>query len=157
VHRKKIERAYRISKYIVYRETLVDYKEKFWSFLGSFIGIGLIAFIQSEYLSEHENLFLIGSFGASSVLVFGSIQSPLAQPRNLIGWSYCKCYHRCNYLSIITQHYLADCTFICLAFNHCYAIYKNYASTRWCYSINCSNRYRTNKITWLFVCCFSCF
>ncbi len=30
-------------------------------------------------------MFLIGSFGASSVLVFGAIQSPLAQPRNLIG------------------------------------------------------------------------
>lgn len=30
-------------------------------------------------------MFLIGSFGASSVLVFGAIQSPLAQPRNVIG------------------------------------------------------------------------
>ena len=29
--------------------------------------------------------FLIGSFGASAVLVYGAIQSPLAQPRNLIG------------------------------------------------------------------------
>lgn len=85
MHRKRIERAYRISKYIVYKETLVDYKEKFWSFLGSFLGIGLIAIIQSGYMSEYENLFLIGSFGASSVLVFGSIQSPLAQPRNLLG------------------------------------------------------------------------
>lgn len=28
---------------------------------------------------------MIGSFGASSVLIFGIIQSPLAQPRNLIG------------------------------------------------------------------------
>lgn len=36
-------------------------------------------------LTVNENIFLIGSFGASSVLVFGAIQSPLAQPRNLIG------------------------------------------------------------------------
>jgi CBS-domain-containing membrane protein len=28
---------------------------------------------------------LIGSFGASSVLIYGAINSPLAQPRNLIG------------------------------------------------------------------------
>ena len=28
---------------------------------------------------------LIGSFGASAVLVYGAIKSPLAQPRNLIG------------------------------------------------------------------------
>lgn len=34
----------------------------------------------------HDNtLLLIGSFGASSVLIYGAIQSPLAQPRNLIG------------------------------------------------------------------------
>lgn len=85
VVRKQINRTFRISKYVVYKETLVDYKEKFWSFLGSFFGIGLIAFIQSVYLSENDNLFLIGSFGASSVLVYGVIQSPLAQPRNLIG------------------------------------------------------------------------
>lgn len=82
---KKIRRSYRISKYIIYKETLVDYREKFWSFLGSFTGIGLIAFIQSTYLTELENVFLIGSFGASSVLIYGAIQSPLAQPRNLIG------------------------------------------------------------------------
>jgi CBS-domain-containing membrane protein len=56
----------------------------FWSFLGSFVGIGSIAFIQSLYLDDTSNLFLIGSFGASSVLIYGAIHSPLAQPRNLI-------------------------------------------------------------------------
>lgn len=82
---KQLKRTYRISKYIVYKETLVDYKEKFWSFLGSFFGIGLIALIQSTYLFQNDNLFLIGSFGASGVLIYGVIQSPLSQPRNLIG------------------------------------------------------------------------
>ncbi len=82
---KKIKRGYRISKYIIYKETLVDYKELFWSFLGSFIGIGCIAFTQSFFLSDLENIFLIGSFGATSVLIYGAINSPLAQPRNLIG------------------------------------------------------------------------
>jgi CBS-domain-containing membrane protein len=28
---------------------------------------------------------VIGSFGASAVLIYGAIKSPLAQPRNLIG------------------------------------------------------------------------
>lgn len=83
--RNKIHRTSRISKYVAYKETLVNYKEKFWSFLGSFLGLGIIAFIQSFYFNEHENFFLIGSFGASSVLIYGVIQSPLAQPRNLIG------------------------------------------------------------------------
>lgn len=83
--RKQLKRTYRRSRYVLYKETMVDYREKFWSFLGSFCGIGLIAWIQSIYLPQNDNLFLIGSFGASSVLVYGAIQSPLAQPRNLIG------------------------------------------------------------------------
>ncbi|WP_394336393.1 HPP family protein [Flavobacterium pallidum] len=70
---------------MIYRETLVDGREHFWSFLGAFFGIGLIAFLQGFMLSKAENVFLIGSFGASGVLIYGAIQSPLAQPRNLIG------------------------------------------------------------------------
>lgn len=80
-----IKRTFRISKYVIYQETLVDYREHFLSFLGAFFGIGIIAFIQSHSLAATENIFLIGSFGASSVLIYGAIQSPLAQPRNLIG------------------------------------------------------------------------
>lgn len=83
--RKRIKRGLRVSRYIIYKETLVDHKEHFWSFVGAFIGIGLIAFFQSHVLTKEENIFLIGSFGASSVLIYGAIQSPLAQPRNLIG------------------------------------------------------------------------
>ena len=83
--KRRIKRSLRVSKYIIYKETLVDFKEHFWSFVGAFVGIGLIAFSQSEMLQREENVFLIGSFGASSVLIYGAIQSPLAQPRNLIG------------------------------------------------------------------------
>lgn len=83
--KQKIKRSVRVSRYVIYRETLVDYKEKFWSFIGAFFGIGLVAVTQSSFLPEVESLFLIGSFGASSVLIYGEIQSPLAQPRNLIG------------------------------------------------------------------------
>lgn len=83
--RKRIKRGLRISRYVIYKETLIDYHEHIWSFIGAFVGIALIALLQSQLLTRMENIFLIGSFGASSVLVFGSIQSPLAQPRNLIG------------------------------------------------------------------------
>lgn len=81
----KAQRNYRISRYIFYRETLVDLREHLFSFLGAFFGIGLIGFLQSYFLLELENVLLIGSFGASSVLVYGAVDSPLAQPRNLIG------------------------------------------------------------------------
>lgn len=83
--KRKIERQFRKYRYVMYRETLIDHREHFWSFVGAFVGIGIIAYIQSLHLPSLENVFLIGSFGASSVLVYGAIQSPLAQPRNLIG------------------------------------------------------------------------
>lgn len=82
---QKIKRSYRKTRYILYKETLVDYKEHFWAFVGSFVGIGVIAWLQSTTLAHSDVVYLIGSFGASSVLVYGVIQSPLAQPRNLIG------------------------------------------------------------------------
>ena len=74
-----------MTRYVIYRETLVDTKEHFYSFVGSFIGIATLAFIQSKTLADIDSIFLIGSFGASSVLIFGAVQSPLAQPRNLVG------------------------------------------------------------------------
>jgi CBS domain-containing membrane protein len=83
--KRKIKRGLRISRYVVYKETLIDHREHFSSFVGSLMGIGIIAFIQNHFLEANDNLFLIGSFGASSVLVYGVIQSPMAQPRNLIG------------------------------------------------------------------------
>jgi CBS-domain-containing membrane protein len=46
-------------------------------------------FFFSLYLSiclfSHNLSFLIGSFGASAVLIYGAPNSPLAQPRNVIG------------------------------------------------------------------------
>lgn len=81
----KFKRGYRKTRYIFYKETLINYKEQFWSFLGSFIGIGLIAYSQSQQFLQQDIVYLIGSFGASSVLVYGIIESPFSQPRNLIG------------------------------------------------------------------------
>ncbi|MBA0883724.1 HPP family protein [Flavobacterium undicola] len=81
----KIKRSYRKTRYVLYKETLIDFKEHFWSFIGSFVGIGLIAYSQSQQFSHQDVVYLIGSFGASSVLVYGIIESPFSQPRNLIG------------------------------------------------------------------------
>lgn len=83
--KNKLKRGLRMTRYVIYRETLVDTREHLYSFIGSFMGIAIIAFIQSKTLANIDNVFLIGSFGASSVLIFGAIQSPLAQPRNLVG------------------------------------------------------------------------
>jgi CBS domain-containing membrane protein len=80
-----IKRGYRKIRYVMYRETLIDKREHFFTFLGAFAGIALIGFLNAKILPPDINIFLIGSFGASAVLVYGLINSPLAQPRNLIG------------------------------------------------------------------------
>jgi CBS-domain-containing membrane protein len=59
--------------------------ELLWSWFGAMIGIGLCAYLSARYFEPRDLSLLIGSFGASAVLVYGAIKSPLAQPRNLIG------------------------------------------------------------------------
>ena len=83
--KKKIRRTYRVAKYVVYRQTILEPIDHLWTFIGAFMGIGLIGIIQNNAFSYVDNVFLIGSFGASAVLVFGATNSPLAQPRNLVG------------------------------------------------------------------------
>ena len=52
-----------------------------WSFLSGTLAI--LAICEITTLVGHP--LLIGSFGASAVLLFGATGSPLAQPRNLVG------------------------------------------------------------------------
>lgn len=63
----------------------VGLTEVLWSWLGSFLGLAAISLIHYKILDETSLLMIIGSFGASAVLIYGAIRSPLAQPRNLIG------------------------------------------------------------------------
>jgi len=82
--KRKVKRHIFKARRIIYQETLVDFQEHLWTFIGAFLGIAVIGWLNSN-LAPIDNLFLIGSFGASSVLIYGIINSPLAQPRNLIG------------------------------------------------------------------------
>ena len=81
-NKKKGYKSIRKARYVLYKETLVDAKEHLWTFIGSFFGIGLIALTQAQSLDKLENIFLIGSFGASSVLIYGR-------------WTSCFGFHRC--------------------------------------------------------------
>lgn len=63
----------------------VSYAEVAWSWIGSFLGISAVALLHYHVLDHSGLLMIIGSFGASAVLIYGAIRSPLAQPRNLIG------------------------------------------------------------------------
>jgi len=59
--------------------------EVFWSWVGAALGIGLLAWLGARYFAPYDLPLMIGSFGASAVLLYGAPRSPLAQPRNLVG------------------------------------------------------------------------
>lgn len=63
----------------------VSAREILLSWMGSFLGIASVAFVNFQFLDGSDLVMIIGSFGASAVLVYGAIKSPLAQPRNLLG------------------------------------------------------------------------
>lgn len=64
---------------------LVSAREVFWSWLGSFLGIAAVALVNQHWLDGTDLILIIGSFGATAVLIYGAVRSPLAQPRNLLG------------------------------------------------------------------------
>lgn len=63
----------------------VSVSEILLSWSGSFLGIAAVALLNFQLLDGSGLVMIIGSFGASAVLIYGAIRSPLAQPRNLIG------------------------------------------------------------------------
>lgn len=63
----------------------VSFSEIAWSWMGAFLGITAVAYLNYNVIEGTDFVMVIGSFGASAVLIYGAIKSPLAQPRNLIG------------------------------------------------------------------------
>jgi CBS-domain-containing membrane protein len=59
--------------------------EVLWSWIGSFVGIAAVSLIHYKLLDQTGLMMILGSFGASAVLIYGAVRSPLAQPRNLLG------------------------------------------------------------------------
>jgi len=63
----------------------VNNPEIIWSWIGAFLGIAALAWVERFFIEGTDLTLMIGSFGASAVLVYGAVRSPLAQPRNLVG------------------------------------------------------------------------
>ena len=63
----------------------VSNEEILWSWIGAFLGISGVAWVSHLFFGGLDMSLMIGSFGASAVLVYGAVRSPLAQPRNLVG------------------------------------------------------------------------
>lgn len=63
----------------------VSLLEILWSWVGAFLGIAAVALVNYHLFEDTDLVMIIGSFGASAVLIYGAIRSPLAQPRNFVG------------------------------------------------------------------------
>ena len=63
----------------------VNNSEIIWSWIGGFLGIAAVAWANHLFFEGTDLSLMVGSLGASAVLIYGAIRSPLAQPRNLVG------------------------------------------------------------------------
>lgn len=63
----------------------VSWAEIARSWLGAFLGLGVLGLAHNATADLLETTLLFGPFGASAVLLFAAPRSPLAQPRNLLG------------------------------------------------------------------------
>ncbi|MBB3230924.1 HPP family protein [Halomonas stenophila] len=64
------------------RRGAVDWRDASWSWLGAFTGMSAVTFLGDHWLSQQ--LLIVGSFGATSVLIYAAPESPFAQPRNVL-------------------------------------------------------------------------
>lgn len=56
----------------------------FWSALGIFLSIFILARLDHHIFMDQQ-LLMLGSFGASAVILFGAPHTPYAQPRSILG------------------------------------------------------------------------
>ena len=80
---------FRYIKYQIIRQVCLfksNYGKWSFAFIGSFLGILFISLFHSFILkfTSIDSVMLIGSFGASAVIVFGTPKSLYASPRHLI-------------------------------------------------------------------------
>ncbi len=61
----------------------VSFSEIIWSWIGAFLSA--VSYINYNIIGKTDFVMVIGSFGASAVLIYGAVRSPLAQPRNFVG------------------------------------------------------------------------
>ena len=70
-----------------------------FAFIGAFIAISIVAYLTDSY----ENIFIMGSFGATCVLLFGFNDSPFSQPRNIFFGHVI-----CTFMGLFFLHFVGD-------------------------------------------------
>lgn len=78
-------------------------KEIFFAFISGFIAIATLGYLTKNY----DNLLIMGSFGASCVLLFGFPKSPFSQPRNIIFGHFISSLIGLFFLHFIGDNYIS--------------------------------------------------
>lgn len=88
----------------------------FWSWVGAFLGIYLVALLEKYTVDLGiHSIFLIGSFGASAVLVYGAPMAEFSQPRNLVGGHTVSALVGVAVFMLVKEPELASATAVSLA------------------------------------------
>ena len=72
-----------------------------FTWFGGFISILIIGYLTKSY----DNLLIMGSFGASCVLLYGFPKSPFSQPRNVILGHFLSTFIGLSFLHILGNEY----------------------------------------------------
>lgn len=87
-----------------------------WSWIGAFLSIYCITVLGTYLEIGKVGLFLIGSFGASAVLVYGLPLAALSQPRNLVGGHFMSAFVGVTVFIVVGEHFaLASALAVSLA------------------------------------------
>ena len=89
----------------------ISFSEMVWSWIGAFLGISAVGFVHFTMFRGTDLTMIIGSFGASAVLVYGAIKSPLAQPRNFVGGHVLSAL-----IGVFSFNLFHNCTWLAAAF-----------------------------------------
>ncbi|MCG3681983.1 HPP family protein [Aliarcobacter butzleri] len=95
-----------LKKFIGKKEKILDnstFKDILFAFVGSFIAITIIGYLTKNY----NNLLVMGSFGASCVLLFGFPKSPFSQPRNVIFGHFISSLTGLSFLHFVGNDYIS--------------------------------------------------
>ena len=57
--KKRVVRLYPIARYVIYRQTILEPADHFWTFLGAFTAIASIGLLQQARFSQQDDIFLI--------------------------------------------------------------------------------------------------
>jgi len=78
------------------------------SWVGAFLGVSIVSYLNYNVLDQTDLVMLIGSFGASAVLIYGAVRSPLAQPRNFVGGHVVSALVGVSFYRLVPQPWLAS-------------------------------------------------